>query len=303
MNRTRTTLTTAIAPLFWGTTYLTTTEFLPPNHPMFTAAMRALPVGLLLTLLLRQFPRGVWIWRTAAVGMLNIGLTFFLHFIGVYRLPGGVAAAIGSIQPLLVAVMGWPLLGLKPGPVVIGAGLLGSAGVAMLVLGGAVTLDPIGIVAATGAAVATATGTIFIKRWGRPDGVSVLAYTGLQLLVGGIVLAPIALVFEGLPRTFTASNAGGYLYLCLCGTALSYTLWFRGIGQLPAASVTFLQLLIPIVASIAGFFAYGQSFTALQLAGMAVICACIIVAQRAVQVHSRASAKRALPLNSDGSYL
>ena len=37
-NRTAAILTTVLAPLIWGSTYLVTTEFLPPNRP-FTAAL------------------------------------------------------------------------------------------------------------------------------------------------------------------------------------------------------------------------------------------------------------------------
>jgi probable blue pigment (indigoidine) exporter len=279
LNRVSVTLTTAIAPALWGTTYLTTTELLPPHHPFFTGAMRSLPVGLLITLLLRQLPRGVWWWRTAVVGMLNFGVCFLFLFIGVYRLPGGVAATIGAIQPLLVALLGWPLLGLRPSRLLLAVGLAGILGVSMLVLGGDVRLDPIGIAAAIAAAVCMATGTIFVKRWGRPAGVSVLGYTGLQLLVGGLFLTPVMLLFEGLPARFTVHNAAGFLYLCLAGTAFAYMLWFRGIGHLPASSVTFLNLLIPIVASVAGFLAYGQSFTAIQLVGIATIVASIVIAQ------------------------
>lgn len=35
MGRVRTTLLTAIAPAVWGTTYVVTTELLPPGHPLF----------------------------------------------------------------------------------------------------------------------------------------------------------------------------------------------------------------------------------------------------------------------------
>ena len=47
-NRTATILTTALAPLIWGSTYLVTTEFLPPDRPFTAALIRALPAGLLL---------------------------------------------------------------------------------------------------------------------------------------------------------------------------------------------------------------------------------------------------------------
>lgn len=51
---------TALAPVSWGSTYAVTTEFLPPDRPLFTAVMRALPAGLLLLALARVLPRGNW---------------------------------------------------------------------------------------------------------------------------------------------------------------------------------------------------------------------------------------------------
>ena len=43
-------------------------------------------------------------WRTGALALFNFGLFFPLLVVAVYRLPGGVAAAAGGLQPLLVAV-------------------------------------------------------------------------------------------------------------------------------------------------------------------------------------------------------
>lgn len=40
-------LSTSLAPI-WGSTYLVTTEFLPPNRPFTAALIRVLPAGLLL---------------------------------------------------------------------------------------------------------------------------------------------------------------------------------------------------------------------------------------------------------------
>ena len=39
---------TALTPAVWGSTYLVTTELLPPDRPLLAAAVRALPAGLVL---------------------------------------------------------------------------------------------------------------------------------------------------------------------------------------------------------------------------------------------------------------
>ena len=41
-------LLTALAPMTWGTTYAVATELLPPHHPLLVAALRSLPIGILL---------------------------------------------------------------------------------------------------------------------------------------------------------------------------------------------------------------------------------------------------------------
>src|SRR3954465_16066451 len=93
----------ALGPLIWGTTYLATTLWLPPDRPLLAGLMRALPVGLLLLLAFRRLPRGEWWGKTLGLGTLNIGLFFPFFFIAVYRLPGGVAATLSAGQPFLVA--------------------------------------------------------------------------------------------------------------------------------------------------------------------------------------------------------
>ena len=67
-------LLTALAPLIWGSTYLVTTLFLPPERPFTAALLRVLPAGVLLLAVYRQVPaRGDW-GRIVLLGVLNIGL-------------------------------------------------------------------------------------------------------------------------------------------------------------------------------------------------------------------------------------
>src|SRR4028119_712832 len=106
-NHLRNVMLTALTPVIWGTTYFATTEFLPPGRTFFSAAMRALPVGLLMLLFVRQLPQGIWWWRVLVLGTLNFGLFFPLLFTAAYRLPGGIASTVGAIQPFVVAILAY----------------------------------------------------------------------------------------------------------------------------------------------------------------------------------------------------
>ncbi|MFD8498282.1 EamA family transporter [Amycolatopsis sp. NPDC059657] len=269
---------TALAPAIWGTTYLVTTEFLPPDRPLFAALVRALPVGLLLVALTRRLPRGQWWWRSLVLGTLNIGVFLALLFVAAYRLPGGVAATVGAIQPLIVAVLASGLLGERLAPRTAIAGIAGVTGVSLLVLRAGAKLDALGVAAALGGAVVMATGVVLSKRWTSPA--PLLATTGWQLVAGGLVLLPVALLVEGPPPAgLTAGNVLGYAYLAIPGAAVAYALWFRGIRGLSATSVTFLSLLSPLVATTVGWLVLGQNLTAAQLLGAVIVLGALVAAQ------------------------
>ncbi|GAB1335641.1 EamA family transporter [Streptomyces sp. E-15] len=261
---------TALAPVSWGTTYAVTSEFLPPDRPLFTALLRALPAGLLLLAATRVLPRGLWWAKAAVLGALNIGAFFPLLFVAAYRLPGGMAAVVGSAGPLFVVGLSLPLLGQRPAVRTLLTGLAAACGVSLVVLKGAGALDAVGVLAALASTAAMAAGTVLTERWGRPAGVGPLALTGWQLTAGGLLIAPLALLVEGAPPALDAPAVGGYLYLALANTAVAYWLWFRGIGRLTATQAGFLGPLSPLTAAVVGWAALGQALTPVQTAGMAL---------------------------------
>ncbi|HET8798554.1 MAG TPA: EamA family transporter, partial [Thermoanaerobaculia bacterium] len=178
----KTLLLTALTPLFFGSTYAVTALALPPGRPLFTAAVRALPAGLLLLFALPGRPRGRWWARLAVLGALNIAAVFAFVFVAAYRLPGGLAAVIGGIQPLAVLLLATVIVGERLHPAGIVTALTGVFGIALLVLRGSIALDPIGILAAAGAPIAGAAGILLVRRWGRP--MPMLPFVGWQLVFG-----------------------------------------------------------------------------------------------------------------------
>ncbi len=272
---------TALAPALWGTTYLTTTLFLPEGRPLLAATLRALPAGLLLLALSRHLPQGSWWWKSWVLGVLNIGAFFALLFIAAYRLPGGVAAIVGGIQPLLVALLASRVLREKLTLTRLLAGTTGVFGVALIVLQSQARLDGLGLAAAAGGTLSMAAGMVLAKKWGQPISrigrpVSPLATTAWQLVAGGATLSILLLVFEGLPTApLTAPNILGYLYLSLIGTAVAYFCWFRGLARLPAGAAAFLGLLSPVVAIVLGWLVAGQALSLWQVVGILVVLASI----------------------------
>lgn len=291
MNRGSDLLLTALAPAIWGSTYVVTTLMLPQDYPLTVAMLRALPAGLLLLLAVRQLPRGIWWLRAFILGALNFSVFWALLFVAAYRLPGGVAATLGAIQPLVVILLARSLLGTPVRGLSVLAALGGLGGVALLVLTPKAALDPAGIAAGLTSAASMALGTVLSRRWQPP--VSALTFTSWQLTAGGILLVPLALAAEPALPPLTVLNVAGIAYLGLIGAALTYVLWFRGVARLEPAVVSSLGFLSPITAVLLGWGLLGQHLSAAQIAGMAIVVASVWLSQRVQRPAPPAPAARA----------
>ncbi|MFC3209317.1 DMT family transporter [Aquamicrobium soli] len=282
--RTSDLLATAMAPVIWGSTYSVTTEFLPEFSPMTVALLRALPAGLLLLLIVRQLPRGIWWARILLLGALNFSIFWSLLFVAAYRLPGGVAATVGAVQPLAVVFIAAALLGNKVRLMSVAAAIVGLGGVALLVLSPEATLDAIGVAAGLGGAVSMALGTVLTRKWQPP--VSLLTFTAWQLTAGGFLLVPLALLFEPAMPVPSTANLFGLAWLGLVGAALTYVLWFRGVARIEPAAVSLLGFFSPATAVLLGWLFLGQSLAPLQVIGVLLVAGSIWIGQRAGAGHS-----------------
>lgn len=272
-------LFTAVTLIVWGSTYIVTSQFLPEFSPMTVAMLRALPAGLLLLLIVRQLPEGIWWARAFLLGALNISLFLSLLFVAAYRLPGGVAATVLSVQPLIVIFVARLLLGSPIRALAVLAAGAGVAGVALLVLSPGAALDPLGVAAGLAGGLSMAFGTVLSRKWQPP--VSPLAFTGWQLTAGGLLLVPVVLAFELPVPLPTPTNLLALGWLGLIGAALTYVLWFRGIARLPSAVVSSLLFLSPLTAVVLGWLFLGQALSVPQMAGFVLVIGSIWLVQRA----------------------
>jgi probable blue pigment (indigoidine) exporter len=268
----------ALTPIIFGTTYLLTTEFLPPGRPLLAALMRSLPTGLVL-IIGSPIPPRRWMARFFILSVLYASGLFPLLFIAAYRLPGGVAAVINSLSPLLVVVISVPLLGSRIRAIQIVAGMLGTAGVALLVLQSDARLDGVGLIAMAGAAIMFSVATVLTKRWGRPEGMTTIGVTGWIFLLAGLTLLPATLLIEGLPDHVTARNVAGLLYLVLISGIVAYAVWFWGLERLSASAVTFLTLLNPVTAAVLGWVVLDQRLNNWQLLGAVIVLVSVVMGQ------------------------
>ncbi|PRD14421.1 EamA family transporter [Pantoea coffeiphila] len=268
---------TALAPAIWGSTYIVTSEILPPDRPFTAALIRVLPAGLLLLLFTRRIPLRGDVWRLVVLSALNIGVFQALLFVAAYRLPGGLAAVLGAIQPLLVMVLAWAVDRRAPAQITLWSAVAGVIGMAVLLLSPQTTFEPIGVIAALLGAACMATGVWLTRRW-QVD-LPVLSLTGWQLVIGGLMLAPVAWLVDAPLPVLTLPQWCAYAYLSLAGALLAYALWFRGITRLPGAAVASLGLLSPLAAVALGWIVLSQSMTGTAFIGLIIVLLSVFAVQ------------------------
>ncbi|MEP2947475.1 MAG: EamA family transporter [Lentilitoribacter sp.] len=275
---------TALAPIIWGSSYIVTTQFLPNLDPVTISLLRALPAGLFLLCLVRQLPHGNWIGKMFILGALNFSIFWSLLFFTAYRLPGGVAAVMGALQPFIVVIAARGILKTEIKPVSILAIAAGAFGIALIVLTPDAELDIFGVIAGIAGSASMAFGTVLSRKWQPP--VSALTFTSWQLTAGGILLLPFALFAPTSLSDISLTNALGLAYLGLIGAGLTYVIWLRGIKLLQPTAVSILGLFSPLSAAILGWIFVSETLNATQLMGMLVVFASVLIGQYALRMRS-----------------
>ncbi|WJS89832.1 DMT family transporter [Microbacterium testaceum] len=270
---------TAVAPIAWGATYVVTRHLLPADAPLWGAALRALPAGLLLGALARRRPRGAWWWKAPVLGMLNFGAFFVLVYVAAQLLPSSIAASIMALAPLALAGLAWPLLAQRPTARWAVGAALGLAGVALVVGLGTGAVPLAGVVASAVALLASSLGAILTTRW--KDDTPLLATTSWQLTAGGLALVAVAVMVEGAPPTVDATGLAAYVGIAVIATAVAFVCWFTGLRHLPAGTVGLIGLLNPVTGVLLGVAVGGESLATPQALGIVLVLVAIAVSSRA----------------------
>jgi probable blue pigment (indigoidine) exporter len=227
----------------------------------------------------RVLPRGVWWWRSAVLGTLNVGAFFLLVYVAAQLLPSSVAASVMALAPLALAGFAWLLVGEEVTAQVVAGAVAGIVGVLLLVGGASGSIDPAGVAASAAALLLSSAGAVLAKRWS--DGTPLVAMTAWQLVLGGTVLTVLAAGVEGAPPALTASSAAGFAFTTLVATALAYLCWFAGLARLRAATVGVVGLLNPVTGVLLGALVAHETFTVEQVAGIVLVLTAILATSQA----------------------
>lgn len=277
-----------IAPFFlWGTAMVVMKALLPQTSPMFMAAVRLIPAGILLVFgaayLGKQQPKGwkAWIWISL---FALVDGTMFQGFLaqGLVRTNAGLGSLLIDSQPLAVAVLAAVLykekigigaaLGLLVG--VMGIGLIGLPPelISALLARDFATVINAGVFTVgewfmLGASLSMAIGTVLIRpvvRYADP----VMA-TGWHMILGGLPLIFISNQVE--QNQWQDLNAWGWLgmvYMAIMGSAIAYGLFFFFASSGSLTTLSALTFSTPVFALMFSSFFLRENLTFVQWFGV-----------------------------------
>ncbi|MDD2841044.1 MAG: EamA family transporter [Tolumonas sp.] len=264
----------ALTPILWGTTYLITGKYLSDWPALWLSVMRAIPPGLLL---LAIRPARVP-WRQVPylllISFLYIGAFFPLLFVAALHLPGSVAGTLSATLPLLLLGLQWLFLRKVPTRQSLCCSLLGLGGV-MLLLGPGASLDWVGVTASLLSVLLIGLCSLLLQQ--RPWQGELISFTGWQLLLGGLMILPLAYWQDGAMPMPAGDDWFGLLWLIVLNSALAYVLWLWGMAHLPLNRLGLLTLLNPMTAVLAGSFLMHEALSCQQWIGVAVVFASLLL--------------------------
>lgn len=275
--------------LIWSTGFIVARGAVPHVDPLLFTAIRFIGVAVILGLIAwvagARFPVGWTAWRGPLVaGFLMQGVYLSGTFVSIsHGLPAGIAALVGSLQPLLTASLAGPLLGEQVSGRRAAGIAIGFVGAGLVLLPKLGATDPSGIppgalAISLGSVVSLTLGTLWQKRTG--GGGDLLASAVLQFLGGAACAMPLFFVFGGLRVDHAPSLWFSLGWAVLVNSVTGVLLFLYLIRRGAVAGVASLFFLVPPVSAALGYLLFGETLTLVQIAGMAIAALGVAVANR-----------------------
>lgn len=267
----------------WGSTFLVISLGNDALPPIWAATLRLALAAVLLTIVTRlrghALPRGAALRAALGYGVAQFGVNLPLLYWAEKVVPSGLAAVVYATTPLTSALM-TRALGMER---LTATKILGStvalAGVALLFSSsfqGHVAL--VGLIAIFIAATTSGAGAIVLKRGPHQDPFGANA---VGSALGAVICGVLSFALgedHALPATFAA--AWPLLYLTLAGSLGAYVLMSWLVGRWPVTRMSYVAVIVPVIALALGALVRGERVGGAGLAGAALVLVGLLIGMR-----------------------
>jgi drug/metabolite transporter (DMT)-like permease len=277
----------ALLVLFWGSAFAVVKVGLGYSPPLLFAGLRTLIGGLAMVL-------AAFLWGGSAnlhrdwpvflvLALFNVVLFIGFQTYAIVYLPSGSAAVLVYLQPILVGLLAWPILGETLTVAKITGLLLGFSGIVAVSAGSfsgaASALSPLGVTLGAVSALCWALGTVFFKKYEAR--VSTLWAVAVPFVAGGAVLTAFGLSVEEWGEiTWNIPFVASILYSGLVGISLAWVIWFALVRAGEASQVASYIFVVPLTAVLIGVLFLDEPLGYTLLIGAAFVVSGIYLVNR-----------------------
>jgi drug/metabolite transporter (DMT)-like permease len=282
--------------LFWSSAFGAIKISLEYAPPILFAGMRTLLCGLAVAL-------AAFVWSGRAnlrrdwpiyllLAVFNVVLFMGLQTFTILYMPSGSAAVVIYLQPILVGLASYLVLGEQLSVAKVVGLVMGFSGVVVVSAGslsGSSLGTPLGVAFGLGSALSWTLGTVYFKWYG--ERLSTLWAVAVPFSAGGVVLTGLGLVLEPLSGiSWTETYAASFLYTALVGTALAWMLWLGLVKAGEASRVSAYVFFVPLASVLLGAVFLGEALSPWLLAGAAlVVCGIYLVNRKSATAPQQSS--------------
>jgi drug/metabolite transporter (DMT)-like permease len=273
--------------LAWSSSFSVVKVGLEYAPPVLFAGLRTLLSGVIMSgvaLVWGGNPNLERDWRVFAyLAAFNVVLFIGAQTFAVLYLPSGTAAVLIYLQPILVGVLAWTVLGEPLTATKVLGLLLGFAGIVAVSSGGlldaAGEVTLLGVVSGVASALFWALGTVGFKSYEAR--IATLWAVALPFLAGGAVLTTLGLFSERFSDiSWTGPFVSSVLYSAFVGTGLAWLLFFGLVRAGEASRVASFIFVVPLAAVVIGAVVLDETLGLSLLAGAALIVSGIYLVNR-----------------------
>ena len=279
--------------VIWGTTYLALRIGVTQFPPFLFSMLRFLFAGPILLGFMFTFGKASLPGKQVIINQAVAGLFMVTLGIGVVGwaemvVSSGLAAIICSVMPIWVILINISVnKEERPTfPIVLGL-VIGLSGI-VLIFGEHLTefsnsTYTFGIVLTFLANISWAVGSVWVKK--KNENTNPFVNAGLQMLFGGMFLAPLSLVFDNYETIqWSGSLVSSLIYLILIGSVGGYACYSYAIKKLPITIVSLYAYINPIVAVVLGWLVLNEKLNTRIGAAILITIAGIYIVNKGYQL-------------------
>lgn len=266
--------------VLWGYNWVVMKEVLAYVGPFDFSALRTIfgAMTLFLALMLVRRPMRITaIPRVILLGVLQTGAFSVLIQIALIQGGAGKTSILVYTMPFWVIPMAWFAFGERIHGLQWAALALAGVGLALILEPWTDMATPVSNLLAIGAGLCWALATI-VAKWIRRDyDMDVLTLTAWQMLFGALALCIAAWLVPEKPIEPTPYFYGALAYNAIIATGLAWFLWLYALQNLSAGVAGMSALGVPVVGGFAGWLQLGERPAPVELTGMLLIAAALLV--------------------------